>query len=247
MNTNQKPKANTVSRTKTAEYGVRLKNFCLSKVLCIFPFFSKKISSKKQSIASTENSLQFFASKVLVLRKNKTTISRTSSYPFFSYSETLVLGNLFKVFRLAVTELAWEVCDTSQLIWTVQMMRLQGFKRRCWEVSIVGLACRPEFLSLETSYSHCDELSILRDRGRLDRAELPFDTAHGSLHDLPEENYFTPLFFCPCRQQLPTCVNLGTKSILDERWSVGGEELGQRMQWVWEDTYWRRALQLQCI
>ena len=54
---------------------------------------------------------------------------------------------------------------------------------------------RPEFLSLETSYSHCDELSILRDRGRLDRAELPFDTAHGSLHDLPEENYFTPLFF----------------------------------------------------
>ena len=140
MNTNQKPKANTVSSTKTAECGVRLKNFCLSKVLCIFPFLSKKISSKKQSIASTENSLQFFASKVLVLRKNKTTISRTSSYPFFSYSETLVLGNLFKVFRLAVTELAWEVCDTSQLIWTVQMMRLQGFKRRCWEVSIVGLA-----------------------------------------------------------------------------------------------------------
>ena len=38
---------------------------------------------------------------------------------------------------------------------------------------------RPEFLSLETLYSHCDELSILRDRGRLDRTELPFDTAHG--------------------------------------------------------------------
>ena len=88
---------------------------------------------------------------------------------------------------------------------------------------------RPEFLSLETSYSHCDELSILRDRGRLDRAELPFDTAQGHSIIFPTKITY-PIVFCPSRQQLPTCVNLGTKSILDERWSVGGEELGQRMQ-----------------
>ena len=66
MNTNQKPTANTVSSTKEqlcAECAMRLKNFCLSKILCICPFFSKKISIKKQSIASTEISLQFFSAE----------------------------------------------------------------------------------------------------------------------------------------------------------------------------------------
>ncbi|CAH3124766.1 unnamed protein product, partial [Porites lobata] len=50
---------------------------------------------------------------------------------------------------------------------------------------------RPEFMPLETSYSHCDELGILRDSRRLDRAELPYDAAHGSPHDLP--NCFMPV------------------------------------------------------
>ena len=70
-----------------AECGVKLKNFCLSKLLCICPFFSKKISIKKQSIASTEISLQFLAPKVPVFGKSKAAISSTSSYPFFSCNQ----------------------------------------------------------------------------------------------------------------------------------------------------------------
>ena len=89
MNTNQKPTANTVSSTKrtTLCRMRRLKNFCLSKLLCICPFFSKNISIKKQSIASTEISLQFLAPKVPLFGKNKAAISSTSSYPLFSCNE----------------------------------------------------------------------------------------------------------------------------------------------------------------
>ena len=90
MNTNQKPTANTVSSTKRKTLcwmRGEIKNFCLSKLLCICPFFSKKISIKKQSIASTEISLLFLAPKVPVFRKNKAAISSTSSYPFFSCNE----------------------------------------------------------------------------------------------------------------------------------------------------------------
>ena len=184
MNTNQKPKANTVSSTKTAECGVRLKNFCLSKVLCIFPL------KHLRRIPSNFSYRRFsFWGKI-----KPPSLVRLAIH-FSATVKTLVLGNLFKLFRFAVTELAWEVCDTSQLIWTVRMMR----RTTGLQAKVLGSEhrwfSRPEFLSLETSYSHCHELSILRDRGRLDRAELPFDTAHGSLHDLPEENYFTPLFF----------------------------------------------------
>ena len=89
MNTNQKPTANTVSSTKrtTLCRMRRLKNFCLSKLLCICPFFSKNISIKKQSIASTEISLQFLAPKAPLFGKNKAAISSTSSYPLFSCNE----------------------------------------------------------------------------------------------------------------------------------------------------------------
>ena len=89
MNTNQKPTANTVSSTKrtTLCRMRRLKNFCLSKLLCICPFFSKNISIKKQSVASTEISLQFLAPKAPLFGKNKAAISSTSSYPLFSCNE----------------------------------------------------------------------------------------------------------------------------------------------------------------
>ena len=89
MNTNQKPTANTVSSTKrtTLCRMRRLKNFCLSKLLCICPFFSKNISIKKQSIASTEISLQFLAPKAPLFGKNKAAIYSTSSYPLFSCNE----------------------------------------------------------------------------------------------------------------------------------------------------------------
>ena len=57
------------------------------KVIVYCPFFSKKISIKQQSIASTEISLQFLAPKVPVFRENKAAISSTSSYQFFSCNE----------------------------------------------------------------------------------------------------------------------------------------------------------------
>ena len=63
-------------------------------------FFFKKISAK-QNIASTETSYQFLAVKVPVLRRNKATISSSSNHLFFSCNETLLLGNLFKLFSFA--------------------------------------------------------------------------------------------------------------------------------------------------
>lgn len=57
----------------------------------------------------------------------------------------------------------------------------------------------------ETSYPHSGELGILRDSGRLGRAELPYDVAHGRPHVLPEENYFTQLIFaCASNRQAGT-------------------------------------------
>ena len=73
------------------------------------PLFSKPILTR-QNIASTKNSQEFLASQVSVLRRNKATNSSTSNRPFFSCTESLVLGNLFKVFRLDIT-FAWEVCN----------------------------------------------------------------------------------------------------------------------------------------
>ena len=72
----------------------------------------------------------------------------------------------------------------------------------CW-------CSRPEFMPLESSYSHCDELGISRDRGRLDRAELPYDAAHGSLHDLPKEDNLTQLFYARVNNR---CQHAGVRN-----------------------------------
>ena len=85
-----------------AECGARLNNFCLSKSLCIFLLFSQKISTK-QDITSTDFSYQFLALKVPVLSRNKATNSSTSTDPFSPATKTLVLGNLFKFERFAIT------------------------------------------------------------------------------------------------------------------------------------------------
>ena len=86
-----------------AECGARLNNFYLSKLLCIFPsLFSQKISTK-YDITSTEISYQFLALKVPFLRTNKATNSSTSTDPFSAATKTLVLGNLFKFERFAIT------------------------------------------------------------------------------------------------------------------------------------------------
>ena len=73
------------------------------KVTVYLPFsFGEKISTK-QDIASTEISYQFLAPKVSVLRRNKATNSSTSTDPFSAATKTLVLGNLFKFERFAIT------------------------------------------------------------------------------------------------------------------------------------------------
>ena len=74
------------------------------------PLFSKHTLTRQIIILSTKNSQEFLASKVSVLRRNKATNSTTSNRPFFSCTESpLVLGNLFKIFRLDIT-FAREVC-----------------------------------------------------------------------------------------------------------------------------------------
>ena len=53
--------------------------------------------------SSTKNCQEFLASQVPVLKRNKATNSRTSNHPFSAAMKTLVFGNLFKLFRLAIT------------------------------------------------------------------------------------------------------------------------------------------------
>ena len=63
----------------------------------------------------------------------------------------------------------------------------------------------------ETSYAHSDELGILRDSGKLGRAELPYDAAHGSPHVLPEEIYFTQFIFACVSNR---CRHAGVNHVL---------------------------------
>ena len=72
------------------------------------PLFSKPILTR-ENILSTKNSQEFLALQVSVFRRNEATNSSNSNRPFFSYTESLLLGNLFKVFRLDIT-FALEVC-----------------------------------------------------------------------------------------------------------------------------------------
>ena len=70
---------------------------------CVFaPFFSNK-NSAKQDIASTEIAYQFLAPNVSVMRRNKATNPSASTDPFSAATKTLVLGNLFKLVRSAIT------------------------------------------------------------------------------------------------------------------------------------------------
>ena len=70
---------------------------------CVFSLlFTQKISTK-HDITSTEISYQFLALKALVFSRNKATNSSTSTDPFSAATKTLVLGNLLKFKRFAVT------------------------------------------------------------------------------------------------------------------------------------------------
>ena len=100
------PLIRNIRRIQFPECGARLNNFYLSKLLCIFPsLFAKNLNKARYNI-----SYQFLALKDPVLRRNKATNSSTSICPFFSCTEShIVLGNLFKVYRLDIT-FAREVC-----------------------------------------------------------------------------------------------------------------------------------------
>ena len=64
--------------------------------------FSKKISTERY-IVSTEISYQFLGPKAPVLRRNKATNSSSSTDQISAVTKTLVLGNLFKLERFAIT------------------------------------------------------------------------------------------------------------------------------------------------
>ena len=158
----------------------------------------------------------------------------------------LVLGNLFKLFRVAVT-LAWEVCDTSQLIWIVQMMRLKGGK---W-ASLVKHTWVLATWNLILPLWWTRHITRQREAGQ-SRTTLwcsTWVTPWSSQRKLPH-----PIVFCPCQQSLSTCGSLKMCYLRYEidttghRWSAGGEELGQRMRSVWDNTCWLRDPQIQqCI
>ena len=73
---------------------------------CVFSLlFSQKISTKRD-ITCTEISYQSVSAlkvPVPVLRRNKATNSSISTDPFSAATKTLVLGNLFKFERFAIT------------------------------------------------------------------------------------------------------------------------------------------------
>ena len=85
------------------------KNSIYHTYFVFVPLFSKPILTR-QIILSTKNSEEFLASQVSVLRRNNTAPTPVLLIVHFSAAlKALVLGNLFKVFRLDIT-FAREVC-----------------------------------------------------------------------------------------------------------------------------------------
>ena len=78
-----------------------IKEFLFIKVTIEFIlFFQKKnLNKAKYSI-----SYQFLAPKVPVLRRNKAPTSALIAVHFSAVMKTLVLGNLFKLLRFAITD-----------------------------------------------------------------------------------------------------------------------------------------------
>ena len=103
---NQKPSANTFRNIRRITLRwMRGKTWRTSiyQSCCVFaPLFSNK-NSAKQDIASTEIAYQFLAPNVPVMRRNKATNPSASTDPFSAATKTLVLGNLFKLVRSAIT------------------------------------------------------------------------------------------------------------------------------------------------
>ena len=80
-----------------------LKNFYSSKLPCICSSLLETNLNKAEYSVYYENCQEFLASQVPVLKRNKATNSSTSNHPFSAAMKTFVLGNLFKLFRPAIT------------------------------------------------------------------------------------------------------------------------------------------------
>ena len=80
----------------------RISSYQTNNYFVFVPLFSKPIFTRL-IILSRKNSQKFLASQVSVLRRDKGTNSSTSTDPFSAATKTLVLGNLFKLKRFAIT------------------------------------------------------------------------------------------------------------------------------------------------
>ena len=81
----------------------KIEELLFIKVTVFLPLSFRKKNSAKQDIASTEIAYQFLAPNVPVMRRNKATNPSASTDPFSAATKTLVLGNLFKLVRSAIT------------------------------------------------------------------------------------------------------------------------------------------------
>ena len=103
---NQKPSANTfrnIRRITLRWMRGKIEELLFIKVTVFLPLSFRKKNSAKQDIASTEIAYQFLAPNVPVMRRNKATNPSASTDPFSAATKTLVLGNLFKLVRSAIT------------------------------------------------------------------------------------------------------------------------------------------------
>ena len=90
----------------------KIKELVFIKVTVFCPSLFKKSSTKRDG-AFTEISFHFLALKVPVLRRNKGANSSASTDPFSAAMKTLLLSNLFKLVRFAIT-FARAVCHWGQ-------------------------------------------------------------------------------------------------------------------------------------
>ena len=82
-----------------AEWGARLNNFYLLRLLCTIPsLFAKNLNKAGYNIYGNLLPV-FLALRVPVLRRNKATNSTNSTDPFSAATKTLVLGHLLKFLK----------------------------------------------------------------------------------------------------------------------------------------------------
>ena len=92
-----------------------IKELVFNKVTVYLAFSFRKKKSTKQNKASKKLSIKSFGATGSSLRRNKATNSGLLTTHFLTAMKILGFGNLFKLFRLAIT-FAREVCHC-ELLW----------------------------------------------------------------------------------------------------------------------------------